>query len=105
MRTGTSRHDGGDAVLSQDSLELARVRVPSSRVSGPGSVPAGTSPFTPADLQVLQLLPQPLSHAEIAARLGSSPGAVRTRAVSIYRVLGAVSRGDAVRRARELGLV
>ena len=61
--------------------------------------------LTEAELRVLRLLPEPLSYSQIGEQLGMSVGTVRTRAVTSYRVLGAVSRNEAVGRARELGLV
>jgi LuxR family maltose regulon positive regulatory protein len=46
-----------------------------------------------------------LQHSEIAAELFLSPLTIKTHTKSIYRKLGASSRGQAVARARELGLL
>jgi LuxR family transcriptional regulator, maltose regulon positive regulatory protein len=45
-----------------------------------------------------------LTFAEISERLYVSPHAVKTQAISVYRKLGASSRGQAVQRAQQLGL-
>ena len=42
---------------------------------------------------------------EIAAEMYLSPHTVRAQGKSLYRKLGAASRGQAVARARELGLL
>jgi LuxR family transcriptional regulator, maltose regulon positive regulatory protein len=70
-----------------------------------GTVSAGASALTAAELRLLPLLSTHLSLAEIAAELFLSPNTAKTHAVSIYRKLGAGSRGQAVARARELGLL
>jgi len=70
-----------------------------------GTVSAGASALTAAELRLLPLLSTHLSLAEIAAELFVSPNTAKTHAVSIYRKLGAGSRGQAVARARELGLL
>jgi len=51
------------------------------------------------------LLSTHLSFAEIAAELFLSPNTAKTQAVSIYRKLDASTRGQAVARARQLGLL
>ena len=56
-------------------------------------------------MRLLPLLTTHLSVPEIAAELFVSPNTAKTHAVSIYRKLGASSRGQAVVRARELGLL
>ena len=61
--------------------------------------------FSTDDLRVLQLLPREMSLAEIATAVGRRPPEVRTRAIGIYRQLGAVDRAEAVERAKSLGLV
>src|SRR3954447_6549151 len=57
------------------------------------------------DMPVLRLLPSQMSFAEIAVVVGSNAAEVRTRAIGIYRRLGAVSRAEAVERAGSLGLL
>jgi LuxR family transcriptional regulator, maltose regulon positive regulatory protein len=42
---------------------------------------------------------------EIGQRLYLSPNTVKTHAISIYRKLGASSRGQAVQRVQEIGLL
>jgi LuxR family maltose regulon positive regulatory protein len=61
--------------------------------------------LTHAELRVLQLLPTHLTLAEIARELDVSPNTVKTHTAAIYRKLQATTRPDAVRRARELGLL
>jgi LuxR family maltose regulon positive regulatory protein len=70
-----------------------------------GHIVPGASSLTAAELRVLPLLATHLQHSEIAAELFLSPLTVKTHNKSIYRKLGASSRGQAVARARELGLL
>ena len=56
-------------------------------------------------LDVLCLLPSDLSSTEIADALYVSKNTVRSHISHIYDKLGVHSRADAVRRARELGLL
>jgi len=55
--------------------------------------------------EVLKLASGLLSTAEIASQMHLSVNTVKTHLRSIYRKLGATHRGEAVRRARELGLI
>lgn len=62
----------------------------------------------PADLtarewQVLQLIAQDWSSAQIAARLFVSEATVKTHINRVYAKLGLRDRGEAVLRARALG--
>jgi LuxR family maltose regulon positive regulatory protein len=66
---------------------------------------AGSSTITTAELRVLPLLPTYLSFQEIADRLMISRNTVKTHAMSIYGKLWATSRGEAVERAIEIGLL
>ena len=66
---------------------------------------AGSSSLTAAELRVLPLLPTYLSFQEIADRLLISRNTVKTHAMSIYGKLWATSRGEAVERAVEIGLL
>jgi LuxR family maltose regulon positive regulatory protein len=61
--------------------------------------------LTEAEAVVLRMLVGFLTVTEIAGALGLSAATVRGHTVAIYRKLGVYRRRDAVRRARELGLV
>jgi LuxR family maltose regulon positive regulatory protein len=65
----------------------------------------GSSTLTAAELRVLPLLPTYLSFQEIAERLMISRNTVKSHAMSIYGKLWATSRGEAVERAVEIGLL
>ena len=66
---------------------------------------AGATALTPAELRLLPLLPTHLSFREIADRLFLSRHTIKTQAISIYSKLDVSSRGQAVARAREIGLL
>lgn len=63
--------------------------------------PAGLSE---REVEVLRLVAQGLTNAEIAERLYVSPRTVGTHVSNIYRKVNVSSRGGAARRALELGL-
>jgi LuxR family maltose regulon positive regulatory protein len=67
--------------------------------------PDGGWRLTTAELRVLQFLPTHLSFPEVAERLFVSANTVKTHARSVYRKLGASSRGQAVQIARQSGLL
>jgi LuxR family maltose regulon positive regulatory protein len=75
------------------------------RVGQAGHLSPGTSALTAAEVRVVQYLPTHLSLPEIAEELSVSPHTVKSQAMSAYRKLGAHSRGDAIRRARDVGLL
>jgi LuxR family maltose regulon positive regulatory protein len=62
-------------------------------------------PLTDRELTILRMLPAPGSLRELAADLFVAPSTLKTHLRAIYRKLGAESRGDAVIRAREGGLI
>ena len=70
-----------------------------------GSTGEGGSSLTTAELRVLQFLPGYLSFPRIAERLYVSPNTVKTHVRAVYRKLDASSRGQAVERARDSGLL
>jgi LuxR family transcriptional regulator, maltose regulon positive regulatory protein len=87
-----------------------------SRLAGktPASPPAGPpaggrqpplEPVSKSELRVLRYLPTHLSAREIARELSVSLNTVRTHSRHIFAKLGAHSRGEAVDRARALGLL
>jgi len=63
------------------------------------------SELTPAELRTLRFLPSHLSFREIAEQSFVSANTVKTQAQAIYRKLDATSRGEAVERARDRGLL
>lgn len=82
--------------------ELAEVR---RLVDAMPSGAPGASALTAAELRLLPYLHTYLSFRDIAQRLYVSPNTVKTQAVSLYRKLGVSSRGEAMARAEELGLI
>ncbi len=65
----------------------------------------GASSLTAAELRLLPLLATHLTHQEIGERLYVSRNTVKSQAMSIYRKLGASTRGEAVRIAEQIGLL
>jgi LuxR family maltose regulon positive regulatory protein len=87
-------------VLREDAVEIrARVEAQNGRAAG------RMSTLTAAELRLLPLLATHLSFREIAERLYVSRNTVKTQAISVYRKLGVSSRGEAIGRATDLGLV
>ncbi|HEU5328518.1 MAG TPA: response regulator transcription factor, partial [Thermomicrobiales bacterium] len=68
----------------------------------PTPLPAG---LTPRELEVLQLVAQGLTSAEVAERLYLSPRTVSTHLTSIYTKLNVSSRAAAIRFALDNQLV
>jgi LuxR family transcriptional regulator, maltose regulon positive regulatory protein len=62
-------------------------------------------PLTDRELTILRLLPAPTPQRELASALFVAPSTLKTHLRAIYRKLGAESRGEAVIRARERGLI
>ena len=65
----------------------------------------GASSLTAAELRLLPLLATHLSYRDIGERLFLSRNTVKSEAVSLFRKLGVSSRGDAVTKAEEIGLL
>jgi LuxR family maltose regulon positive regulatory protein len=79
-----------------------------SRRAGPTErrpAAAAGEELTTKELDVLRLLPSRRSLREIAAELYVSRNTVKTHVRSVYRKLDASTRGEAVARARERGLL
>ncbi len=62
-------------------------------------------PLTERELEVLSYLPTRMSNHELAKNCFVSVNTIKTHTTHIYRKLNVASRDDAVRRARELGLL
>jgi LuxR family maltose regulon positive regulatory protein len=86
-------------ILTTDVVAMRR------RLTDGAATLVGSSSLTAAELRLLPLLPTYLSFQEIADRLYVSRNTVKTQAMSIYGKLQASSRGEAVERAVELGLL
>jgi DNA-binding CsgD family transcriptional regulator/tetratricopeptide (TPR) repeat protein len=77
------------------------LRVP----QGPrGTTRANPAGLTPRQLEVLALLVEGCTNAEIAERLVVSPRTAEHHVAAVLRKLGAATRRDAARRAADLGL-
>jgi DNA-binding NarL/FixJ family response regulator len=61
--------------------------------------------ISPRELTVLQRLAAGQSNKEIASELDISPNTIKTHVGQLFDKLGAKSRTDAIKRARELGIV
>jgi LuxR family transcriptional regulator, maltose regulon positive regulatory protein len=90
-----------DAEVALEWVEETRAQLSRSSASSSGAEWS----LTTAELRILQFLPTCLSLREIAERLYVSANTVKTHARSVYRKLGASSRGEAVARARQAGLL
>lgn len=58
-----------------------------------------------SEMTVLEEIAAGRSNKQIAARLNISPNTVKTHAARLFEKLGAKRRTDAVKKARELGIV
>lgn len=63
------------------------------------------SNLAPREIDVLQLLDEPLSNRDIAQRLFISPNTLKTHIRKLYRKLGVSSREEATQVGRERGLL
>ena len=70
-----------------------------------GSAGTWAMSLTGAELRLLPYLATHLTFPEIGARLYISQNTVKSEALAIYRKLGASSRGEAIQRAVEVGLL
>jgi LuxR family transcriptional regulator, maltose regulon positive regulatory protein len=62
-------------------------------------------PLSERELEVLRLLAEGLSNQEIAGQLVVAVGTIKAHTASLYRKLDVTSRTQAVKRARDLGLL
>jgi LuxR family maltose regulon positive regulatory protein len=62
-------------------------------------------PIRERERDVLRCIAAGMSNPEIAAQLYLSPNTVKTHARNLYGKLGVQKRSQALRRARELGLI
>ena len=93
----------GQAEPAVDPFPIAQEGVKSPPAAQPqrGLV----EPLSARELEVLRLIEQGLSNAEIADRLTLAPSTVKTHINNIYGKLGAQNRVQAIRQAKEQGLL
>jgi LuxR family transcriptional regulator, maltose regulon positive regulatory protein len=97
-----SRLRGTHASLISEILNLLSGHAPAARRGGAEPLQEALSE---AELRVLRYLPTNLRGPEIALELFVSLNTIRTHMRNIYAKLGVHSRTEAVRRAREFGLL
>ncbi len=97
-------HEAVEALIAA-GLIVASASQASSEAVIEGAATIRAASITMAQAQVLRYLPTPMTFAVIADKLGISRGAARERAERVYKKLGVHNRVDAVRRARELGVI
>jgi LuxR family transcriptional regulator, maltose regulon positive regulatory protein len=83
-----------------DQAAALRARLDAMRAAAVGS-----SSLTAAELRLLRLLGTHFSFREIGDQLQLSQHTVKSQAMSIYRKFGMSSRSEAIRHARDLGLL
>jgi LuxR family maltose regulon positive regulatory protein len=93
--------DPGTVVRKEVGIEL-RPR-PTGRRSGAGG--PRSEELTDRELAVLRLLGTDLSQREMGAALYVSMNTIKTHTREIYRKLGVSNRGEALARARDIGLI
>lgn len=102
----TADHGGMRAVYEADTAlrDLLRQPVPTRPPADP-PVPVGPPVLSARQAEVLRHLAALAPAEEIAAAMQVSAGTVRTHIRAVLRKLQATSQDDAVRRARETGLL
>jgi len=96
------------AAFSSSSLAMATGDMPASPERG-GRSASGVlvlvEPLTARELEILELLREPMSPKEIARKLDISYLTVKRHSINIYGKLGVEGRWDAVNRAVDLGIL
>jgi LuxR family maltose regulon positive regulatory protein len=97
-----ARHGTAHAALIADILSLLAGRTLAPPPAGP---PPPLEPLSGSEIRVLRYLPTNLSMRQIGGELYVSHNTVRTHISHLYAKLGTHTRGEAVDRARALGLL
>ena len=97
-----SRLRSTHAALISEILNVLSGQTPAAR---PEDAEPLSEPLSESELRVLRYLPTNLRAPEIASELFVSLNTIRTHLRHVYAKLGVHSRTDAVKRARELGLL
>ena len=96
-----------DVLGARSGLDVVidRCDVLRGKLHGSGPTLVGASSLTAAELRLVPLLSTHLTYSEIGERLYVSRNTIKSQTASIFRKLGATSRGGAVRAAEQLGLL
>ncbi len=97
-----ARHGTGHAALIAEIRSLLAGRTPAPP---PAAAQPPLEPLSDSEIRVLRYLPTNLSAREIANELYVSTNTVKTHMHHLYAKLGTHRRGEAVERARALGLL
>jgi LuxR family maltose regulon positive regulatory protein len=97
-----ARHGTGHAALIAEIRSLLAGGTPATP---PGGARPPLEPLSNSEIRVLRYLPTNLSAREIANELYVSTNTVKTHMHHLYAKLGTHRRGEAVERARALGLL
>ncbi len=97
-----ARQRTAHASLIAEILGLLAGETPASPPTGAA---ATAEPLSETEIRVLRYLPTNLSSPEIANELYVSPNTVKTHVRHLFAKLGTHRRGEAVARARALGLL
>ena len=97
-----ARHRTAHAALLAEIRSLLAGRTPAPP---PGAAQPPLEPLSNSEIRVLRYLPTNLSVPEIASELYVSRNTVKTHIQRLYTKLGTHRRGEAVARARTLGLL
>jgi DNA-binding CsgD family transcriptional regulator len=97
-----AHRDPGRSAASQQALRHLGDRLLGPRATPPAPA-AAPAELTPREWQVLQLIGEDWSNAQIAARLFVSEATVKTHINRVYAKLGLRDRREAMLRARLLG--
>jgi LuxR family maltose regulon positive regulatory protein len=97
-----ARHRTGHAALIAEIRSLLAGRTPAPP---PAAAQPPLEPLSNSEIRVLRYLPTNLSAREIANELYVSMNTVKTHMHHLYAKLGTHRRGEAVERARALGLL
>jgi LuxR family maltose regulon positive regulatory protein len=76
-----------------------------SQIDSARSESLGASTLTVAELRLLPYLVSHMTFQEISQQLYVSRNTIKSQAIALYRKLGVSSRSQAIRRAREIGLL
>ena len=94
-----------ETLLPQSLRQRIQRTAGSANSAPPSGNDALIEPLSERELEVLSLIAEGLTNAEIAARLTVSISTIKTHINNIYGKLGVQTRIQAIKQARDLGLI